>query len=131
MAAHGDSTSVFKRPIGTAQHTTEHPHGSEDDYFHLLQRTMAVSPWIEDRDENLPSVADRNIAAVAEFAHKLAETANFQEFAQIETAFIQRILSTKDFARMATEHTGDPVKTVSIVPDGATHAPFLPTRPRL
>jgi hypothetical protein len=88
---------------------------------------MAVSPWIEYRDENLPSVPDRNIATAAEFAHKLAEAANFQEFAQIETAFIQRISSSKDFARLTTEHTADPVKAVSIVPDGAIHATLLST----
>jgi hypothetical protein len=63
--------------IGSAQHTTEYPHGSEDDYFHLLERTMAVSPWIEYWDKNLPSVPDRNIATAAEFAHKLAEAVNF------------------------------------------------------
>jgi hypothetical protein len=127
MATHEDLTPVFKRLIGTAEYTTEHPHGSEDDYFHLLQRTMAVSPWIEYRDENLPSVPDRHIVTAVQFAHKLAEAANFQEFAQIETAFIRTLLSSKDFARMATEPKADRVKTVSILPDGATHATLLST----
>ena len=127
MAAHENSTPVFKRLIGTAEYTTEHPHGSEDDYFHLLQRTMAVSPWIEYRDENPPSAPDRRIVAAAEFAHKLAEAANFQEFAELETAFIRTLLSSNDLARMATEPTVDSVKTVSIVPDDATHATLLPT----
>jgi hypothetical protein len=72
------------------------------------------------------SLIDTFVTA-AEFAHKLAEAANFQEFAQIETAFIRTLLSRKDFARMATEPTADRVKTVSIVPDGATNATLLST----
>jgi hypothetical protein len=88
---------------------------------------MAVSPWIEYRGENLRSVPDQNIATAAEFARKLVEAANFQDFVRIETAFIQRILGSKDAARMATEPTADAVKTISIAPDGPTHAPLLPT----
>jgi hypothetical protein len=127
MAAYQDPKPLFKRLIKAAHRTAEHPRRSENNYFQLLLRTMAVSPWIEYRGENLRSVPDQNIATAAEFAHKLVEAANFQDFVQIETAFIQRILSSKDAARMATEPTADPIQTISIVPDGVTHAPLLPT----
>jgi hypothetical protein len=92
---------IFKRLI--AQQTTEHPRGSEDDYFDLLQRTMAVSPWIEYRGGNCPNISDQDIATASEFARELIQAKNFQEFAQIETAFIRRLLSRTDVAQETTE----------------------------
>src|SRR2546430_1549047 len=110
MAAHEDLKPAFKNLIQTAQQSAKHPRRSEDDYFHLLQRTMAVSPWTKYQDENVRSVPDQGIATASEFAHKLALAKNFQEFAQIETAFIRTLLSSKDFVQMATEATSDPIK---------------------
>jgi hypothetical protein len=117
---------IFKRLI--AQQTTEHPRGSEDDYFDLLQRTMAVSPWIEYRGGNCPNISDQDIATASEFARELIQAKNFQEFAQIETAFIRRLLSRTDVAQ-ETETTAASVKTTFLVADGATHATLLSTRP--
>ena len=49
MAAYQDPKPLFKRLIKDAQRTAEHPRRSENNYFQLLLRTKAVSPWIEYR----------------------------------------------------------------------------------
>jgi hypothetical protein len=115
MEAHQDPKPVFKHLIQSAQQSAEHPRGSEDNYFQLLLRAMTLSPWSDYQDESPPSVPDQKIATASEFAHKLAEAANFQELAQIETAFIRRLLSSKDFAQETTETAADSLKTVFLV----------------
>src|SRR5262249_44832033 len=126
MAAH-EEKPIFKRLA--AQQIAECPRGSEDDYFDLLQRTMAVSPWIEYRGGNCSSILGQDIATASEFARKLVHAKNFKEYAQIETAFIRRLLSRTDVAAEATETAAASVKTAFLVADGATHAPPLSTRP--
>ena len=116
---------ILKRLI--AQQTAEHPRGSEEDYFNLLQRTMAVSPWIEYRGGNCPSIPDQDIAIAPEFARKLVQAKNFQEFAQIETALIRSLLSRTDVVQEA-ETGAASIKTAFLVADGATHASLLSTR---
>jgi hypothetical protein len=64
MAAH-EERSIFKRQI--AQLTAEHPRGSEDEYFHLLQRTMAVSPWVEYRGGNCLSIPIKTLPLLLSF----------------------------------------------------------------
>jgi hypothetical protein len=122
MATHKE-TPIFKHL--TAQQTAENPRGSEDDYLHLLQRTMAVSPWIEYRGRNCPSIPDQDIATASEFARNLAKAKNFQEFAQSETAFIRRLMNSKESAQEATKAGADSVETAFLVADGAIHAPLL------
>ena len=125
MAAHEDPKPVFKHLIQSAQQSAEHPRGSEDDYFQLLLRAMTLSPWSDYQDESPPSVPDQKLATASEFARKLAEAANFQEFARLETTFILRILSTKGFAQTPMELTAGSVKTIFRDDDGRAHARVL------
>jgi hypothetical protein len=109
MAGYQHPRPLLKRLIKVARQTAEHPRRSENNYFHLLLRTMTLSPWADYQAEHQRSVPNQNIATASKFAHRLAQAKNFQEFAQIETAFIWRLLGSEDFAQEATKSAADSV----------------------
>jgi hypothetical protein len=126
MAAHEDPKPLLKRLIKVAQRTVGHPRRSENHYFRLLLRTMTLSPWANCQDEHLRSVPNQNLATASEFAKRLTQAKNFQEFAQIETAFIQTLMDCKSPEQEAAEARADSLAAAFV--EDAAHAPLLPTR---
>jgi hypothetical protein len=117
MAAHEDPKPLLKRLIKVAQRTAGHPRRSENHYFRLLLRTITLFPWAN---------CNQNIATASEFAKRLTQAKNFQEFAQIETAFIQTLMDCKSPEQEAAEARA--VSVVAVFVEDAAHAPLLPTR---
>jgi uncharacterized Zn finger protein len=124
MAGHKNAKQLFKRLIKAAQRTAEQSNRSENHYFRLLLRTMTLFPWVDCQDEHLRTLPDQTVAA-AEFAKRLTQAKNFQEFARMENAFIRRIMDDKEFVQETTKAEADSVKTAFPVSDGTTHVPLL------
>jgi len=81
--------------LGAAvEQTVEDIRGAEENYFHILQRTMADFPWIVGFNKKLQNYADQNVAIAFEFADGLSCAKGFQDLARIETEFVQRCLQS-------------------------------------
>jgi hypothetical protein len=71
------------------EQTVEQIGGAEENYFGILQRTMALFPWSEAPNKKLQSGVDQDIGVASVFAHRLSRAKDFQELARIESEFVQ------------------------------------------
>ena len=74
----------------------------------MLQKTTSGFPLVSDLNRKLQSYAEQYVRAGLEFAHKLSQAKNFQDFARIQMEFIQAQLQsfgeqTKDFVETYTK----------------------------
>ena len=64
--------------------------GATEQYFGLLQKNMSSSPWAgNDLSKKMLSFAQENVAAGFEFAQRLSQAKDFQDFLRIQNEFMQ------------------------------------------
>jgi hypothetical protein len=73
-----------------AEQTKQQALSATDTYFNFLKKTISSYPsGGTPFGDNLKSYAEKNIAAVHEFVHKLAQAKDFQDVLRIQTEFMQ------------------------------------------
>ena len=100
-------------------------HGGEEvrkameNYFSFFQKSISASPLFEsDLNKKIRSYTEQNVAAALEFARKLTQAKDFQEFWRIQTEFMQTQLKAfgeqaKDFGETATKTATGAFKDIS------------------
>jgi hypothetical protein len=102
-----------------AKRSTEEARGAMENYFGLLQQTVAYSPWMNtDFGEKLKGYAEQNVAATHQYVQKLSQAKNFQDIVQIQTEFMQAQLNS--FADQARNFGEAYMKAAT----GAIKSPF-------
>ncbi len=72
-----------------AAQTLEKTRLAADNYFNFLQKSMSSYPWGgTEIGETLKQFAERNIAAVHEYARRLSQAKTVEEVIQIQTEFM-------------------------------------------
>jgi hypothetical protein len=90
-----------------------------ENYFNFFQKSISASPWLEsDLNKKMKRYTEQNVAAASEFARKLTQAKDFQEFWRIQTEFMQTQLKAfgeqaKDFGETATKTATDAFKDIS------------------
>ena len=90
-----------------------------ENYFNFFQKSISASPWLEsDLTKKMKSYTEQNVAAASEFARKLTQAKDFQEFWRIQTEFMQTQLKAfgeqaKDFGETATKTATGAFKDIS------------------
>ena len=73
-----------------ARQTMAQVQGATEQYFGLLQKSMSSSPWASsDLSKRMLSFAQENVAAGFEFAQRLSQAKDFQDFLRIQNEFMQ------------------------------------------
>jgi hypothetical protein len=96
MAGDKDQKQFFKD-----EQTVEEVRGFEENYFAVVQRTMMPFPWLADLSKKLQSNAEQHFAACLECSHRLSQSKDFQDFAQIQSEFFQERMWS--FAKQASD----------------------------
>lgn len=85
-----------------ARQTMAQVQGATEQYFSLLQKSMSSSPWANsDLSNKMLSFAQENVAAGFEFAQRLSQAKDFQDFLRIQNEFMQTQLDA--FGRRARD----------------------------
>ena len=110
-----DQEQFFKDLSATVEQTVDEVHAVEENYFYVLQKTTSGFPLVSDLNRKLQSYAEQYVRAGLEFAHKLSQAKNFQDFARIQMEFIQAQLQsfgeqTKDFVETYTKAAASAVR---------------------
>ena len=73
-----------------ARQTMAQVQGATEQYFGLLQKSMSSSPWASsDLSKRMLNFAQENVAAGFEFAQRLSQAKDFQDFLRIQNEFMQ------------------------------------------
>ena len=55
-----------------------------ENYLNFVQKSVSASPWLEsDLNKKMKSYTEQNVAAASEFARKLTQAKDFQDFWRI------------------------------------------------
>jgi len=91
-----------------------------ENYFGLFKINMTASPLFTSSDlaKKMQSYGDQNIAAAYEFAKKLTEVKDFQDFWRLQTEYMQAQLKafgeqTKDLSETITKSATGALKDLS------------------
>ena len=88
-----------------------------ENYLDLFQKNIKAAPWIEtDLNKKMTTFTEQNIAAVSEFAQKVSNTKDFQDFWRIQTEFMQA--QWKAFTEQTKELTDSAAKGATNVMKG-------------
>jgi hypothetical protein len=96
-----------------ADQTKEQALAATDTYFNFLKKTISSYPSGGTAfGDNLKTYAEKNIAAVHEFVHKLSQAKDFQDAFRIQTEFMQSQFSAfqeqaKNFGEAYTKSAAD------------------------
>ena len=110
---------VFKNMSEVAMQGAEQARKTMENYLNFFQKSMSASPWLEsDLNKKLKKYMELNIASAAEFAQKLTQAKDFQEFWQIQTEFMKVQSETlseqvKDLGEIATKAATGAFKDIS------------------
>jgi hypothetical protein len=85
-----DQQQFFRDLAATARQTVEEVRGFEENYFSVLQGAIFTLPWIANTSRRLQSYIEQDFHAAFEFARDLSQAKNFQEFARINTEYVQK-----------------------------------------
>src|ERR1700733_14797504 len=73
-----------------AEQTKQQALSATDTYFNFLKKTISSYPsGGTEFGDNLKSYAERNLAAVHEYVHKLSQAKDFQDVMRIQAEFMQ------------------------------------------
>ncbi len=73
-----------------AEQTKEQALAATDTYFNFLKKTISSYPSGGTQfGDNLKTYAEKNIAAVHDFVHKLSQAKDFQDVFRLQTEFMQ------------------------------------------
>lgn len=88
----------------------EQTHNAMEKYFDLFKINMTASPLFTPSDltKKMQGYGEKNIAAASEFAKKLTQVRDFQDFWRIQTEYMQAQLKafgeqTKDLGETVTK----------------------------
>ena len=103
-----DQEQFFKDLSATVEQTVDEVHAVEENYFYVLQKTTSGFPLVSDLNRKLQSYAEQYVRAGLEYAHKLSQAKDLQDFARIQTQFMQAQWQsfgeqTKDFVETFTK----------------------------
>jgi hypothetical protein len=90
-----------------------------ENYLNFFQKSISASPWLEsDLNKRMKSYTEQNVAAASEFARKLTQTKDFQEFWLIQTEFMQSQMKAfseqaKDLSETATKAATSAFRDIS------------------
>ena len=88
-------------------------------YLNFVEKNAKSVPWLDtDLTKRMKTFTEQNIAAVSEFAQKVSNTKDFQEFWRIQTEFMQaqwKAFSeqTKDLGETAAKSATNVMKGLS------------------
>jgi hypothetical protein len=85
----------------------------------MVDRMMAALPWVTDFNKKMQSYIEQDFAAAFKFARELSQAEDMQDFARIQTEYIQKCLQS--FAAQARDFA----ETYTNVASGAIKAPSL------
>jgi len=98
----------------------EQTHKAMERYFDLFKINMTASPLFTSSDlaKKMRSYGEQNIAAATEFAKKLTQVKDFQDFWRIQTEYMQAQLKafgeqTKDLSGTVTKSATGALKDPS------------------
>jgi hypothetical protein len=98
---------------------TDQVRKAMENYLNFIQKTASGSPWLEpDLNKKMKNYAEQNVAVASEFARKLTQAKDIQDFWRIQTEFMQTQLKTfseqaKDLGEIATKAATGAFKDVS------------------
>ena len=75
-----DEIQFFKDFGATAEQTVEEFRGFEVNYFNLIGQMAAALLWLADFNKKMQSYFEQDFAAALEFAHKLRQVKDMQDF---------------------------------------------------
>jgi Phasin protein len=120
MAEENEDEKQFFKDLGaTAEQTVEEVRGFELNYYNSIGRMVAALPWLADFNKKMQSYLEQDFAAALEFAHELRQAKDMQDFARIQSEYIQKRLQS--FAAQM----GEFAETYTNVASGAIKAPSL------
>jgi hypothetical protein len=96
-----------------AEQTRQQALSATDTYFDFLKKTISSYPsGGMPFGDNLKSYAERNVAAMHEFVHKLSQAKDFQDVLRIQTEFMQSQFTalteqTRNFGDAHTKSAAD------------------------
>jgi hypothetical protein len=99
--------------------SVEQTRKAMENYLNFFQKNISASPWLEsDLNKKVKSYTEQNIAAASEFAQKLTQAKDFQDFWRIQTEFMQSQLKAfseqaKDLGETATKTATGAFKDIS------------------
>jgi hypothetical protein len=114
-----DQKQFFKDLGATAEQTVGEVRGFEVNYYNMVDRMMAALPWVTDFNKKMQSYIEQDFAAAFRFARELSQAEDMQDFARIQTEYIQKCLQS--FAAQARDFA----ETYTNVASGAIKAPSL------
>jgi hypothetical protein len=85
-----DQEQFFKDLSATVEQTVEEVHAVEGNYFYVLQKTISAFPLVSDLNKKLQSYAEQYVSAGLEFAHKLSEAKDLQDFPEFRPSSYRR-----------------------------------------
>jgi hypothetical protein len=89
--------------------STEQAHKAMESYLNFFQKSISASPLLEsDLSKKMKNYTEQNVAAASEFAGKLTQAKDFQDFWRIQSEFMQAQSKTfseqvKDLGETATK----------------------------
>ena len=92
MEKNEDQRQFFRDLAATAEQTVEEVRGLEENYFSVVQGAISMMPWFADTSRRLQSYIEQDFRAAFEFARELSQAKDFQEFARINTEYVQTCL---------------------------------------
>jgi len=115
-----ENKSAFENLSTTMTQSLEQTRTAMEKYFDLFKINMTASPLFtaSDLTKKMQSYGEQNIAAASEFAKKLMQARDFQEFWRIQTEYVQVQLNmfgeqTKDLSETLTKSATGALKDLS------------------
>jgi phasin len=94
-----------------ARQTMAQVQSATEQYFSFLQKSMSSSPWgSNELSQKMLSFAQQNVAAGFEFAQRLSQVKDFQDFLRIQNEFMQTQMDA--FGKRARDTTEASSKVV-------------------
>jgi hypothetical protein len=90
MEENEDQKQFFRDLAATAEQTVEEVRGLEENCVSAVQRAIFTFPWIANTSRRLQSYIEQNFHAAFEFTRELGQAKDFQEFARINTEYVQK-----------------------------------------
>jgi DNA repair ATPase RecN len=95
MDEQDEDQKQFFRDLGaSAEQTVQEVRGFEENYYSLIQATMAALPELGDFSKKMQSYMEQQFAAAYEFSRELSQAKDMQDFIRIHTGYIQKSLQT-------------------------------------
>jgi len=115
-----ESKNPFENLSALMTQSFEQTHKAMENYFDLFKINMTASPLFTSSDlaKKMQSYGEQNIAAASEFANKLTQVRDFQDFWRVQTEYMQAQLKafgeqTKDLGEVVTKNTTRAFKNFS------------------